>query len=114
MTTGLRPGSRVLREAVYYLPTYLIDDKPPNPTGECSLFVRRYRMIELASGKRKLAVLRDVLTFSDADAMVAVIEGHALKELPGEADAQPLFVPVEFRRFKRARVEPEFGRVALS
>lgn len=114
MTTETRGGSRVrrgsetLRERLYHGYLYLIDDKPPNATGDCSLFVRRLRLVKTAKGNLHVKIAADVWTFPDEDSMLAAIERYDIKDLPEKADGDPWFVPGEFV-VPGAKVDREYG-----
>jgi hypothetical protein len=114
VTTASRGGSRVrrgsetLREQLYHGHLYLIDDRPPNATGDCSLFVRRLRLVRTPKGNLHVKIAADVWTFPDEDSMLAAIERYDLHELPEKADGDPLFVPGDFA-IPGAKVEREYG-----
>lgn len=102
---------RVVAHGLYYLPTYLIDDKWTTSTGECSLFVREFELVESAKGL-KVRVRSDVLSFPDDDAMTEAIEAHGMVELPAEAETDQLFIPEELRD-EGVKAEIAMGRVKL-
>lgn len=106
--TRERRGSETLREQLFYGNLYLIDDKPPNATGDCSLFVRRLRLVRTPKGKLHVKIASDVWTFPDEDSMLAAIERYEMRELPEKADGDPWFVPGEFV-VPGAKVECEYG-----
>lgn len=114
MTAATRGGSRVrrgsetLRERLFYGYLYLIDDKPPNATGDCSLFVRRLRLVKTPKGKLHVKIASDVWTFPDEESMIAAIERYDMHELPEKADGDQWFVPGEFV-VPGAKVEREYG-----
>lgn len=98
MTTKTVPKrSKVLHEEISYLPTYLVDDKPPNATGTCTLLIRRYRVVRTPKGNYNTQVKSDAMEFDNSTAMVDWIEAVGAKELPAEADGNPRFVPEELR-----------------
>lgn len=79
-----RSRAEEIEECWVYAPTYLTDDKGPNPTGEVSLFVRRYRLLRMPKGQLIVRFLQDVWGFTDSDAMVARIEDEGLAEMPAD------------------------------
>ncbi len=98
MTTKTVPKrSKVLHEEIGYLPTYIVDDKPPNATRTYTLLVRRYKVLRLPSGKYRTDVKIDAMEFDNSTAMVDWILLVGAKELPPEADGNPRFVPEELR-----------------
>lgn len=101
--------SETLREQLYHGHLYLIDDKPPRATGDCSLFVRRLRLVKTPKGKLHVKITADVWTFPDEESMLAAIERYDIRELPEKADGDPLFVPGEFV-VPGAKVEREYGK----
>lgn len=79
-----RKGTEILAECVVYAPIYLLDDRDPEPTGEATLFVRRYRLLRLPSGSLVVRWSKDVESFENDDAMVERIEREHLAEMPAE------------------------------
>jgi hypothetical protein len=100
-------STEILREQLYHLPTYLIDDRGSRPTGEISLFVRRLRLVQTPKAT-KIKAASDVWFFPDEDAMVAAIERYGLMELPAAADGDLTYVPGDFI-VPGVRVEGEYG-----
>jgi hypothetical protein len=100
--------SETLKERTYYLPTYLVDDKPPDATGECSLFVRTFRLVKTPKGNLRVKVEQDVWSFEDDDAMVERIQADGLTELPAEAESDRLYLPDEFV-IEGAKAELSYG-----
>jgi hypothetical protein len=86
-----RVARELLYERTYYLPRYLVDDKWRDSTGECSLFVRRFRLYR--TRKLRLEITTDVWTYPNAEAMVEAIEHSHLRPLPAEAEADRLYLP---------------------
>jgi hypothetical protein len=101
--------SETIREQLYHGFLYLIDDKPPNATGDCSLFVRRFRLVRTPKDKLHIKIAADVWTFPDEESMLAAIERYDIRELPEKADGDVLFVPGEFV-VPGAKVEREYGK----
>lgn len=100
-TETAKPGgpSTELCVAWSHDPTYLIDDKRlrrKEPTGECSLFVRRYRLVCTPSGKLKVKVFRDVEGYPNEDRMVDAIAERSMVERP--AGAAENWIPDAIRK----------------
>lgn len=110
---GNRSKSALIAEEIWYLPTYIRDDKWVSSTGECSLFVRRFRLVETPSGVQKMRVASDVLTFEGDGAMVGAIEEHGWQELPVEAERDLLYVP-DALVVEGAKVERDSGRISTA
>lgn len=99
--------TEILREQLYHLPLFLIDNKWSKSTGECSLFVRRLRLVQTPK-TTKIKAANNVWTFPDEDAMLAAIERYGLIELPEQADGDLTFVPGDFI-VPGVKVEREYG-----
>lgn len=97
----------ILREQLYYLPVYLIDDKQPDASGWCSLFVRRLRLVQTSKTVR-IRCASDVWFFPNEDSMIDAIEQYEMRELPPEADADHTYVPGDFV-VPGVRAEREYG-----
>jgi hypothetical protein len=95
-------------DGLYYLPVLLVDDKGPDATGELSLFVRGFKIVERKRG-RVAMVTADVWTFEDATALAETIDRLGMIELPPEADDDVVFLPDRFRDVDK--VERRYGRV---
>jgi hypothetical protein len=76
---------KVLRAAWFYAPTFLTDRN----TAEVSLFVRRFREIEMPSGKIELRAMRDVEVYDDEESMLAAIEEREMREWTAMDDNPP-------------------------
>jgi hypothetical protein len=98
--------TEILREQVYYLPTFLIDNKWAKSTGECSLFVRRLRLVQTPKST-KIKVANDVWTFADEESMADAIDRLSLVEMPKDAENDLTFVPGDFV-VPGVKVEREF------
>ena len=97
----------ILREQLYHLPLFLIDNKWKNSTGECSLFVRRLRLVQTPK-RTWIKCANDVWAFPDEDSMLTAIERYGLIELPEQANGDLTFVPGDFI-IPGAKVEREYG-----
>lgn len=88
--------AEITRTATYYDGTYLKDDRPPDPTGVCSLFIRRFTQRRgPRSGKLRTSIDTDVMRFSNDQTMVDAIEEQQLLELPPEAERDRSWLPWE-------------------
>jgi hypothetical protein len=68
------------------VPLFLIDNKWANSTGECSLFVRRLRLVQTPK-RTWIKCANDVWTFPDEDSMLAAIERYGLAR-PGSSTSR--------------------------
>ena len=93
--------SEVVRDQLYYLGTYLKDDKYEPTTGTCTLLTRRFYVTRSPKGNLRLHRKTEAVEFPSEDAMVEAIEDGGWIELPEEADGNPSYVPEEFRDVRK-------------